>query len=126
MLKQLLLIGTGGFIGSVARYLISRLNTRIDWFAIPVGTLTVNVLGSLLIGFLIGISEKSPVLTVEWRMFLMVGLCGGFTTFSSFSGENLMLLRNGQILPLLLYTGLSIFLGFTAVYLGYISTKLLG
>ena len=126
MLKQLLLIGAGGFIGSVARFLISRLNTRIDWLSIPIGTLTVNVLGSLLIGFLIGISEKSPVLTVEWRMFLMVGLCGGFTTFSSFTGENLVLLKNGQILPLLLYTGLSIFLGFTAVYLGYISSKLLG
>jgi len=125
MLKQLLLIGTGGFIGSVARFLVSRLNTRIDWLSIPMGTLTVNVLGSLLIGFLIGISEKSPILTVEWRMFLMVGLCGGFTTFSSFSGENLVLMKNGQILPLLLYTGLSIFLGFIAVYLGYISTKLL-
>ena len=126
MLKQLLLIGTGGFIGSVARYLVSRLNTRIDWFSIPIGTLTVNVVGSLLIGFLIGVSEKSPILTVEWRMFLMVGLCGGFTTFSSFSGENLVLMKNGQILPLLLYTGLSIFLGFIAVYLGYISTKLMG
>ena len=126
MLKQLLLIGAGGFIGSVARFLVSRLNTRIDWLSIPIGTLAVNVIGSLLIGFLIGISDRSPVLTVEWRMFLMVGLCGGFTTFSSFTGENLVLLRNGQILPLLLYTGLSIFLGFTAVYLGYISSKLLG
>jgi CrcB protein len=126
MLKQLLLIGAGGFIGSVARFLVSRLNTRIDFLSIPIGTLTVNVLGSLLIGFLIGISEKSPILTVEWRMFLMVGLCGGFTTFSSFTGENLVLLKNGQILPLLLYTALSIFLGFVAVYLGYISTRLLG
>jgi CrcB protein len=126
MLKQLLLIGAGGFIGSVARFLVSKLNTRVEWFSIPIGTLTVNVLGSLLIGFLIGISEKSPILTVEWRMFLMVGLCGGFTTFSSFSGENLVLMKNGQILPLLLYTGLSIFLGFIAVYLGYISTKLMG
>ncbi|MCD4709731.1 MAG: fluoride efflux transporter CrcB [Bacteroidales bacterium] len=126
MLKQILLIGTGGFVGSVARFLVSRLNTRIEWFSIPIGTLTVNVLGSLLIGFLIGISEKSPILTVEWRMFLMVGLCGGFTTFSSFTGENLVLMKNGQILPLLLYTALSIFLGFIAVYLGYISTKLMG
>lgn len=126
MLKQLLLIGAGGFIGSVARFLISRLNTRIDWLSIPIGTLTVNVLGSLLIGFLIGVSDRSPVLTVEWRMFLMVGLCGGFTTFSSFTGENLVLLKNGQILPLLLYTALSVFLGFAAVYLGYISSKLLG
>jgi len=126
MFKQLLLIGTGGFLGSVARYLVSRLGSHIEWLSIPVGTLVVNVAGSLLIGFLIGISEKSPILTVEWRMFLMVGLCGGFTTFSTFSGENLMLLKNGQIFPLLLYTGLSIILGFSAVYLGYISTKLMG
>jgi CrcB protein len=126
MIKQILLIGTGGFIGSVARYMVSRLSSHIDWFSIPVGTLIVNVFGSLLIGFLIGISEKSPILTVEWRMFLMVGLCGGFTTFSSFSGENLALLRNGQVLPLILYTAMSIILGFTAVYLGYISTKLMG
>jgi CrcB protein len=125
MWKQLLLVGTGGFLGSVARFLVNRLSTRIEWFSIPIGTLTVNVVGSLLIGFLIGISEKSPILTVEWRMFLMVGLCGGFTTFSSFTGENLMLMKNGQIFPLLLYTGLSIFLGFVAVYLGYISTKLM-
>ncbi len=126
MLKNILLIGLGGFIGSIARYLVSRLNNHIEWLSIPVGTLAVNVIGSFLIGFLIGISEKSPILTVELRMFLMVGLCGGFTTFSSFSGENLMLMRNGQFLPIFLYTGLSILLGFTAVYLGYVSTKLLG
>ena len=126
MIKHLLLVGLGGFAGSIARYLVSRLNTSIEWFSIPVGTLVVNVAGSLLIGFLIGISEKSPILTVELRMLLMVGLCGGFTTFSSFTGENLMLIRNGQIMPVLLYTALSVLLGFTAVYLGYISTKLLG
>ena len=126
VIKQILLIGTGGFLGSVARFFVSRLNTRVEWLSVPLGTLTVNVVGSLLIGFLIGISERSPLLTVEWRMFLMVGLCGGFTTFSSFSGENLMLMRNGQFFSLFLYTGLSILLGFTAVYLGYISTKLLG
>lgn len=126
MVKNILLIGLGGFMGSVARYLVSRLNNRVDWLSIPIGTLTVNVIGSFLIGFLVGISEKSPILTVELRMFLMVGLCGGFTTFSSFTGENLMLMRNGQFLPLFLYTGLSILLGFTAVYFGYVSTKLLG
>jgi len=125
MIKNLLLIGAGGFLGSVARYLLSRLNTHVEWLSIPVGTLLVNVLGSLLIGFHIGISEKSPLMTFELRMFLMVGLCGGFTTFSSFTGENLMLMRNGQFLPLFLYTGLSILLGFTAVYLGYMSTRLL-
>lgn len=126
MFKQLILIGTGGFFGSIARYLVSRLTARVDWFSIPLGTLTVNIAGSFLIGLLIGISEKSPLLSVEWRMFLMVGLCGGFTTFSSFTGENLMLMRNGQFFSLFLYTGLSILLGFAAVYFGYLSSKLMG
>jgi CrcB protein len=126
MIKNLLLVGTGGFIGSVARYLVSRMTQRIEWFSIPVGTLVVNVAGSFLIGILIGISEKSPILTVELRMLLMVGLCGGFTTFSSFTGENLMLLRNGQVLSIFLYTGLSILTGFAAVYFGYLSSKLMG
>ncbi len=126
MIKNILLIGLGGFLGSIARYLVSRLNHYLDWMSVPFGTLIVNVAGSFLIGFLIGISEKSPALTVELRMLLMVGLCGGFTTFSSFSGENLMLMRNGQFLSILLYTGLSIVLGFAAVYFGYLSTKLTG
>jgi CrcB protein len=125
MIKNLLLIGAGGFAGSILRYLVSRLNNHVDWMSIPVGTLAVNVIGSFLIGFLIGVAEKSPVMTVELRMLLMVGLCGGFTTFSTFTGENLMLMRNGQFLPLFLYTGLSILLGFSAVYVGYVSTKLL-
>lgn len=125
MFKNIMLIGAGGFAGSIARYLVSRLNSSVTWFSIPIGTLTVNVAGSLLIGFLIGISEKSPILNVELRMLLMVGLCGGFTTFSSFTGENLTLMRSGQFLPMLLYTGLSVLLGFVAVVTGYFSTRLL-
>ena len=125
MLKNILLIGTGGFIGSVARYFVSRLNLHIDFLSIPVGTLVVNVLGSFLIGFLIGISAKSMILNADLRMFLMVGLCGGFTTFSTFTGENLALMQSGQFLSVLIYTALSILLGFTAVYLGYITSNLL-
>jgi fluoride exporter len=125
MFKTILIVGSGGFIGSVARYYVSRLNLHIDFFSIPVGTLLVNVLGCFVIGFLTGIADKSAILTVEWRMFLMVGICGGFTTFSSFANENLMLLHNGLMLSILLYTGLSILLGFTAVYLGYVTSNLL-
>lgn len=125
MIKNILLIGTGGFIGSVARYFVSMLNLKIEFFSIPAGTLLVNITGSLIIGFLTGIAEKSTILTLEWRLFLMVGLCGGFTTFSTFTNENLMLLHNGQIMSLLLYTGLSLFLGFAAVFLGFVSSNLL-
>jgi CrcB protein len=125
MFKTILIVGSGGFIGSVARFYISKLNLHVDFLSIPVGTLLVNILGCFVIGFLTGIADKSAILTVEWRMFLMVGICGGFTTFSSFANENLMLLHNGLFLSILLYTGLSIFLGFTAVYLGYVTSNLL-
>ncbi|MFW5644790.1 MAG: fluoride efflux transporter FluC, partial [Bacteroidota bacterium] len=93
--------------------------------SIPLGTLLVKVLGSLFLGFLTGIAEKSVFMNFELRLFLMIGLCGGFTTFSTFTGENLMLMRNGQFLTVVIYSGLSIFFGFLAVYLGYISSKLL-
>lgn len=125
MLKNILLIGSGGFIGSIARYFLSRLNLSTSFFSIPIGTLLVNILGSLVIGLLMGISERSTILTTEARLFLMVGLCGGFTTFSSFTMENLSLLHNGQVLQILVYTSLSVILGFFAVWIGYALTNLL-
>ena len=124
-MKHLLLVGLGGFIGSVARFLVSKLNLSWHFFSIPMGTLTVNVLGSFIIGILVGISVKSDLISTDLRLFLMVGFCGGFTTFSSFSSENLMLMQNGQVVTVLIYTALSILLGFLAVYLGYIFTNLL-
>jgi CrcB protein len=124
-MKHLLLVGLGGFIGSVARFLVSKLNLSWHFFSIPMGTLTVNVLGSFIIGILVGISVKSDLISTDLRVFLMVGFCGGFTTFSSFSSENLMLMQNGQVFTVLIYTSLSILLGFLAVYLGYIFTNLL-
>jgi fluoride exporter len=125
MVKTILLVGSGGFIGSVARYFISKLNLSTSFFSIPVGTLLVNVTGSLLIGFLMGFAEKSSILTQESRLFLMVGLCGGFTTFSSFTMENLTLLHNGQVFQILVYTSLSVLLGFFAVWIGYAITNLI-
>jgi CrcB protein len=125
MLKNILLIGMGGFFGSILRYFTSFLNISFDFYSIPVGTLLVNITGSFIIGLLTGIADKSTVLTLEWRLFLMVGLCGGFTTFSTFTSENLTLMHNGQFLSIGLYTGLSIFLGFIAVYLGYLTSNIL-
>ncbi len=125
MIRNILLVGAGGFLGSIARYFVSRLNLTIDFLSIPVGTLLVNVAGSLIIGFLAGISDRSNLLNAEWRLFMMVGLCGGFTTFSSFTNESMVLLHNGQILSVLLYAGLSLFLGLVAVYSGYLLTNLM-
>ncbi|MBE0641244.1 MAG: fluoride efflux transporter CrcB [Bacteroidales bacterium] len=123
--KHILLVGIGGFAGSIARYLVGRLSVGIQFLDIPIGTLAVNVIGSFLLGLLMGIADKSALMTADLRMLLMVGLCGGFTTFSTFTGENLALLHNGEYFTVFLYTALSLFLGFLAVYLGYVITNLL-
>jgi CrcB protein len=125
MFKTILLVGAGGFIGSVARYFVSKLNIESGLFSLPVGTLLVNVIGSLVLGALIGLADRNAGLTFEWRLFLMVGLCGGFTTFSTFAGENLTLMHNGQFLAMAVYSGLTVFLSFLAVFFGYSITKLI-
>ena len=124
-MKQLLFIGLGGFIGSILRYLVSKLNLSVHFLSIPVGTLSVNIIGSLVIGFIAGIAMKSEIISPDVRLFLMVGVCGGFTTFSSFSLENMMLLQNGQYFSALIYTLSSVIFSIMAVYLGYIISNIL-
>jgi len=117
-MKEILLIGAGGFIGSVARYYVSKLNLSASFFSFPVGTLLVNITGSLLIGIFAALATKG-VMSLEMRLFLMVGLCGGFTTFSTFSNENMVFIQNGQLGMALIYTALSVLFGVLAVFIGY-------
>ncbi|MEE4197075.1 MAG: fluoride efflux transporter CrcB [Bacteroidales bacterium] len=124
-MKTALFIGLGGFAGSIARYYVSKLNLVSTLSILPWGTLLVNVAGSFFLGLLTGIADRSMLLNTEWRMFLMVGFCGGFTTFSSFAGENLSMMRNANFQGLLIYTSASVLLAFIFVYLGYHLTKLL-
>lgn len=119
MLRTLFLVGLGGFLGSISRYLVSSGLQQWLITAFPVGTLTVNTAGSLVIGLIYGFSERGALLSTDLRMFLAVGFCGGFTTFSTFSHENLMLLRDGQWLHFMLYTSGSVLLGLVAVFAGY-------
>jgi protein CrcB len=84
MLKSILIAGIGGFIGTVFRFLVSRYIQVTYLSVFPWGTFLVNILGSLLIGIFYGISEKGNFMSPEWRIFLTVGICGGFTTFSTF------------------------------------------
>jgi fluoride exporter len=118
MLKLILIAGTGGFIGTVTRFLASRYFQNLFLSAFPFGTFLVNVTGCLLIGIFLGLSQKGNILNPELRMFLTVGFCGGFTTFSTFAGENLALLKDGNFFYFALYTGMSVFLGLFATYLG--------
>ena len=120
-MKQLLLVGFGGFFGSIARYLVSKLNITWSFHNIPMGTFTVNIIGSLVIGILMGFFVKNNVqTTTNLKLLLVAGFCGGFTTFSSFTYENVTLLQQGHLFTALAYIAGSILLGILFVYFGYL------
>lgn len=123
MFKTLLLIGSGSFIGGIFRYLLSKYVQNSLIAAFPYGTLVVNITGCLLIGIIYGLSERGNIISSDWKIFLTVGICGGFTTFSTFANESLFLLKEGNIIQFALYAGLSVFLGVAAAGLGFIITK---
>ena len=125
MLRTLLLVGAGGFLGSVSRFLASRFFQSNIQSVFPLGTFIVNITGCFLIGLIYGLSERSATFDAGWKLFLTAGFCGGFTTFSTFANENLALLRDGAFFHFFLYTGLSIFLGIAATFIGILITKLL-
>ena len=124
MLKIFMLVGTGGFLGSVSRYFLGQFIHRFLPVVFPYGTLTINILGCFLIGIILGFSDKNMV-TPEWRFFLATGFCGGFTTFSTFAYENLNLLGDKEYFYFFLYSILSYTVGLTMVYLGVIISKLI-
>ena len=125
MFRTLLIVGTGGFIGSVMRYLGQQVAGKIFSPSFPMGTFLINIIGCLIIGMVYAMSEKGNLLTAEMRLFLAVGFCGGFTTFSTFSNDNLMLLKDGSIGFLLFNIVGSVLLGILAVYLGIVLIRAL-
>ncbi len=113
MIRNLLLVALGGAVGSVGRYLVSKCFEG----TFPWGTLTVNLLGSLLIGVLLGLVAKGT-LSPEMKLLLVTGFCGGFTTFSTFASESLAMMKPGSMLLMAVYVGLSVTVGIVAVFLG--------
>ena len=112
MIRNLLLVALGGAGGSVLRYLLSNINTSFPW-----GTFAVNVLGSFLIGLLVGLMSKG-VLSPEMKLLLVTGFCGGFTTFSTFANESFSMMKAGDVLLTALYVGVSVIIGILAVWGG--------
>jgi CrcB protein len=122
-MRILLIVFLGGGLGSLARYLAIRWVTAVVTSAFPYGTFLVNITGCFLIGFLIFTTEKWGANSLNWRIFLVTGFCGGYTTFSSFSFENIQLMSNQQVFMMLLYTIGSIMLGFLATYMGILLAR---
>jgi len=126
MLQQILYVGLGGFIGSSLRFLLGGLAQRVAPLGgFPVGTLAVNVLGCLAIGLLGGLADQRQALDVGQRLFLMVGVLGGFTTFSSFALETLGLMQDGAMLKAMLNCVLQLVLGLAAAFIGYTAARLI-
>ena len=124
-LKTILIVGLGGFIGTVFRFLVSRY-FQVNFLSVfPWGTFTVNILGSFLVGIIYGISERGNVMSAEWRLFLSIGFCGGLTTYSSMSNDAFLLLESKEFLHFATYSGLSFFLGLLAVFFGRLIVKAL-
>jgi CrcB protein len=123
-LRALVLVGMGGFVGSVLRYVMSGAAFRLTGIAVfPIGTFAVNVLGCLAIGFLSGLAETRDVIGPQTRIFLMVGLLGGFTTFSTFGFETFTLVRDAERLYALGNILASVAVGLCAVWLGQVLAR---
>ncbi len=124
-MMKMVFVGLGGFFGSVVRYLMSGWVYRLfgkPWF--PYGTLAVNVLGCLLIGFLSGLAESRQLFSPEARLFVFIGFLGGFTTFSTFGYEVFTFSHDGQIWASLTNILLHLGLGVGAVWMGYVLSRL--
>jgi fluoride exporter len=116
MLKNFILVGLGGAAGSMLRYAASLLLVSRPF---PLATLLVNIAGSFLIGLILALGIKDESFAGNWKLFLATGICGGFTTFSAFSAENLQLLQSGKTGLSMVYIAVSIVTGIFAAWLGY-------
>lgn len=122
-MKELLVIGIGGFLGSISRYLLQMMISARLPISFPSGTLAVNLIGSLMIGLFFGYVESRHWFSPQVRLFLTIGFFGSFTTFSTFAFENLELLREGNYLNFFIYTLISVAGGILLVWGGYILAR---
>jgi len=123
-LGQIMLVGLGGFLGSGMRFALSGWAQRLFQHSqFPVGTLTVNVLGCFLIGLIGGLAEQRQVVEPGVRLFLLVGVLGGFTTFSTFAYESLALAQDAEYFRMMLNVMLQVLVGFSAAWFGLVLAR---
>ena len=120
---NLLLIAVGGALGAVSRFLLGNAVSKAMGSALPFGTFVINVVGCFAMGLLMTLIVDRELLPGAWRLFLCVGFLGGFTTFSSFGYETMMLLAEGRLLAVLAYVGCSVGLGVVAAAAGVLCAR---
>ena len=125
MLKSLLIVGAGSFIGGAMRYLLSTLMKNVCGQGFPWGTLSVNLLGCFLFGILFAVFSKNSCTDNTLYLLLTTGACGGFTTFSTFANESVQMLQHGNVSGFVAYVATSVIAGFALVALGYWIVKVL-
>lgn len=123
MLKPLLIVGAGSFIGGAMRYLLSTLMKNACGQGLPWGTLAVNLLGCFLFGIVFAIFSKNSSADNTLYLLLTTGVCGGFTTFSTFANESVQMLQHGNISGFIGYVATSVIAGFALIALGYLIVK---
>jgi CrcB protein len=120
---MLLYVALGSALGGVARYLLGGLMQRIFDTTFPIGTLLINISGSLLLGAIMSYGIETPTLSPDMRAFLTIGLCGGYTTFSTFSYETVSLLKDGEWTRAGLYVVASVVLALLSTLLGFVLAR---
>lgn len=123
MTRSLLLIAAGSGAGGVCRFLCQQFVQKYYPASIPLGTLSVNIIGCFIIGVIYGFSIKGNMVSPDFKLLAATGFCGGFTTFSAFAYENIVLLQKGDFFNAALYILLSLIAGFAAVYAGTLFTR---
>lgn len=119
MFKSFFYVGAGSFIGGVARFIIAKILSNIKFLSFPSGTIAINLLGCFFCGIIMGCLERYDIMNNNLRLFMMVGVCGGFTTFSTFISDNFIMIRKGVFFQVILYTSISVFVGLFLFYIGY-------
>ncbi len=120
MLKTIAVIGLGGALGSMLRYSVAVVTEKFLGATIPIATLLINLLGCLLIGVLIAVFDRNILVSPHLKWFLITGFCGGFTTFSAFGNDALILFSTGQPFTAISYVLASVIGGILLVYLGFL------
>ncbi|MDH3710465.1 MAG: fluoride efflux transporter CrcB [Cyclobacteriaceae bacterium] len=123
MIKSLMLVGLGGFLGSAARYAVHLLIGERWSLVFPWGTFTVNIVGCLLIGLALGAASRGDVMSNTMKLLLVTGFCGGFTTFSAYSMDGIHMLEQGHNLQFFSYALGSVVVGLAATFLGLVIAR---